>query len=188
MIRRTRNAIIARAMLALALIGYSLPGWCPPPPGVLLPDYQTYNFGDVALRDTARISISLLVNPLGGSTETWFISDRPPTFYSNQEGSFAVDFARTTCTPGLIVTTTSGCSVTVTFTPTSPGPKSAVWLSITLCRSTFPCPTSTFQGSTLNFVGSTPVSAIPTVSSTGILLLVLLVLAIAVRRLRRGVP
>jgi len=188
MIGRVRRAIIVRAMLALVLIGYSLPGWCPPPPGALRPDFQAYNFGDVALGDTARMSISLLVNPLISSTETFFISDRPPTFTSNQEDSFSVDAARTTCKPGVIVTTTSGCSVTVTFTPRTPGPKSAKWLSISLCRATFPCPTGNFPGSTLSFVGSTPVAAIPMVSGHGILLLGLLVLAIAARRFLHGAP
>jgi hypothetical protein len=151
-------------------------GWCPPPPGFLLPDNQTFDFGKVFLNQTDSLTISYLVNPAYAASGPFVISNSPYFFYFNQDGAFAVDIAHTTCVPGFSITTTSGCSVTVSFTPTSLGSKIGQFFELFLCQGTLPSCGSPTIGSALTFTGTGVIepSAVPTLSSAVLLLLAVL--------------
>ena len=176
-------SISAVATLCLA---YSPLGWCPPPPGFLLPDNQTYDFGNVFLNQTGSLTISYLVNPAFAASGPFVISNSPYFFYFNQDGAFAVDIAHTTCVPGVSITTTSGCSVTLTFSPTSRGSKIGQFFELSLCQGTLPSCASPTLGSALTFVGAGVIapSSVPTLSFEALLLLAALSLGSGVYVLR----
>ena len=167
------------SVIAILCLTYAPLGWCPPPPGFLLPDNQTYDFGKVFLNQTGSLTISYLVNPTYAASGPFVISNSPYFFFFNQDGAFAVDIAQTTCVPGVSITTTSGCSVTLTFTPTSLGSKIGQFFELFLCQGTLPSCGSPSLGSALTFVGAGVIepSAVPALSSVVLLLLALLSLA-----------
>jgi hypothetical protein len=156
---------LLRITALLAALAYPVLGWCPPPPGVLIPDGKTYDFGNVVIGATGRVSINLLLNPAFSSFGTVIVSDVPPAFYFNEEGAFAVDPIATTCVPGTPVTTTTGCTLVVTFAPSTVGAKVATWLSFTVCTAgpLPPCPGRT-TGSTSSFTGNALALPVPTLS------------------------
>jgi hypothetical protein len=149
MVRLTvRNCLVLVALL------YSPLGWCPPPPGIFVPDYQTYDLGEVPVGGVSQVSIALLLNPSFASSGPFVISDNAFFFYSNDEGAFVVTPTLTTCVPGTAVTTTTGCSVTVEFRPTSTGLKNAIWFGVDACAGlSSACPTSRTRGATFSFSG-----------------------------------
>lgn len=172
----------ATTLLFLLLGGYSALGWCPPPPGVFLPDHITYDLGPTKLGATTRISINFVLNPLysGPPFGVFSISPSPYTLVSNQENSFAVDSQQTTCVPGAVVTTMSGCVLTVGFTPTSPGTKTLGEFILNACESTLtPCASEMVIGSVLMFTGVGFAQPVPALARSGIILLAMLLIGFA---------
>ena len=158
------GSLLRVAAFGVAL-GYPVLGWCPPPPGVLIPDGGTYDFGNVAIGTKGQVSINLVLNPAFSSFGTVFVSDVPPAFYFNQDGAFAVDTVNTTCVAGAPITTTAGCTLVVAFSPSAIGTKTATWLSFTVCTlGPLPlCPGRT-TGSTSSFTGNALALPVPTLS------------------------
>lgn len=148
-----------RFFLLLAMLGYPLQGWCPPGPGVLLPDNQVYDFGAVEIKQTTQLSFSLLVNPQYTLTGTWIVDSQ--TIFNDQSNPFVID-PSSTCIPGTLITDTLGCTVTVNFNPASSGKKFAR-LSVSLCLNSYPCSTRNF-GSNLAFFGTGLPIPVPLVS------------------------
>lgn len=177
--RRIRSAAFAAAM------AYAIPGGCPPPPGTLIPDYQTFSFGDTAVGATGRLEITFRLNPAFASFAPITVRTEPYFFHYNEESAFAVDASRSTCVTGFAFTASNSCVLTVTFSPRSFGRKRALWFGLETCLGPSPsCPTSGGRGATANFVGDGVVE-VPTLSRGMQLLLILAVAALFVRGLRK---
>lgn len=165
------RSTIRRCVLLIALL-YSPLGWCPPPPGIFVPDYQTYDLGEVPVGRVSNVSIALLLNPQFAQSGPFVISDDPFSFYSNEEGAFIVNSTLTTCVPGTVVTITSGCAITVEFRPASTGPKNATWFGVEACAGlSSSCPPSTTRGATFSFSGFGIAVPVPTMSRATLVLL-----------------
>jgi hypothetical protein len=140
-----------------------------------VPDYQTYNFGNVPLNETRRITISYLLDPQFTNAGPFVLSNPSYFFYYDQEGAFSVD-PSTSCLPGVTITATSGCTITMVFAPATMGPKVAQWFELLACQGISPtCPGSV--ASTLIFLGDGVPSVVPAISRMAYLLLVLFFLA-----------
>jgi hypothetical protein len=179
----------ARTVFAVLIGGYSVLGWCPPPPGAFLPDRVTYDLGQVEVGSSAEVSISFLLNPIFSDPSFGVFSISPSTFqlFNNQENSFAVDAQRTTCIPGAIVTATTGCTVTIRFMPTSTGRKTLGELWLNECQSIFtPCPPNMGIGSILTFTGLGLATPVPTLSQFAVLSLTMFVIALSWWRQHRA--
>ena len=173
---RTRLVVLVLSALSFA---YSPLGWCPPPPdgGGILPHLQTFSFGNVALNQPAQLRITYFVNPVIVVPGPFIIASPPYAFTSNQDGAFSVDLAHTSCATGISIATTSGCVVTIAFTPISPGLQQAQFVLSGCIGTPSPCLPGFAIGSILSFTGFGVSAPIPELSLTGMLLLAGLLLA-----------
>src|SRR6476660_7047660 len=88
---------------------YSPLGWCPPPPGPLLPHLQTYDFGKVPEGQSATVTVSYSLDPNYTFVPgPWVVSDSPYRFVITQGGAFSVDASQTSCVPATAITSTAG--------------------------------------------------------------------------------
>lgn len=185
-----RRKWLLRLLLLAGGLGYALPGWCPPPPGVLLPDYQLFDLGNTTVGDTSRISIAFRLNPRFASIGPFTINANPYFFYYNQEASFSADAARSTCVTGFVFTSTNSCVLTVAFTPRSEGQKYAQWFGLETCQGlSSSCPTLINRGATANFTATGVAPQVPTLSLWAYLILLLLIAGVFVKVYRsHGAP
>jgi hypothetical protein len=175
------------AVTAFFAILHAPLGWCPPPPGLFLPDYVTYELGSVAPSGRAQVSINLLLNPQYADVGPVVINESPYFFYYNQGNSFAVDPTTTTCISGTPVTTTTGCTLTIAFTPATSGTFFAQWFGLTACIGMSPsCPSSVARGATFNFIGVGLPPTVPALSLGALLCLAALLGTYATYILRQG--
>lgn len=117
-----------RIGFGILVIAYSPLGWCPPIPS-LLPYPVVFQFERTVASDrSAVLAATVLLSPYacfdGPSCPPMYFGDFPirPT---GDWSDFLIDATRTTCVRGVLVTTTSGCTIAVIFAPRSPGAKAA---------------------------------------------------------------
>lgn len=186
MVRTAKHYLLA-AIVAAAFM-YSGPGWCPPPPGFLLPDYVTMDFGNVAIGDTARMQIVFRWNPSYPYRGPATINSNPYFLYPNSEGTFVVDVSQSTCVTGLTLYPTSTCTLTMTFTPKSELRWGATQFALYTCDGlTTSCPTSINRGTTINFLGTGVPPAVPTLSVIATVLLAATVAVLGGLTIRRRI-
>jgi len=151
-LERWPQRIAATIMIAGCL--YSPLGWCPPPPGPLLPHLQTYDFGKVPQGQSATITISYSLDPNFTIVPgPWVVSDSPYRFVITQGGVFSVDASQTSCVPGTAITSLAGCVVTVAFSPTVPGPAYVLFFELDVCQGISPSCSSPLIGSAVTLLG-----------------------------------
>jgi len=175
---RTRHRLVATIIFLAALLVFPLAEGTSPPPGIFAPDDQSYSFGEVVLNNQAEISIYFTLNPTYDFLSPVTISEYEYGFHSNQENSFSVDPHGTTCVPGVTVTSTRGCSLTIRFIPTSLGPKRGEWFLLRVCTGTSSptCPNGRLIASMPSFIGNGVAPAIPLLSLSALCLLVVLII------------
>jgi hypothetical protein len=163
------------ALLALAALsgGYSPFGWSPPPPnfGGFVPDAQIIDLGNVPLNQSARVTITYLVDPRVVPDGPFYIYDPPYAFNTNQEAAFSVDLSHTSCVAGGSISKTNGCFVTMTFSPTSVGSKQAEFVFSGCYQTPSPCLPFSGLHSTLVFTAVGLAPPIPQLSLTTLILL-----------------
>jgi hypothetical protein len=143
------------AMIIIASCLYSPLGWCPPPPGPLLPHLQTYDFGKVPQGESATVTISYSLDPNYTFVPgPWVVSDSPYRFVITQGGAFSVDASQTSCVPGIAITSTTGCVVTVAFSPTAVGPASVLFFELAVCQGISSSCSSPLIGSSVTLIGA----------------------------------
>jgi hypothetical protein len=119
-IARNRQALIC-FVIALA---YSPPGWCPPPPGSLLPDPVGLQFGAIELNHSKTLVATITASPFAcfdrPPCPTLAIGDFPVNVSGNSD-EFVIDPTLSTCSPGALVTVNTGCNIAIVFMPRAVG-------------------------------------------------------------------
>jgi hypothetical protein len=175
---------LAMAALIASCLAYSPLGWCPPFPdlGVFVPDEQTYDFGSVPIGTARTIGITLVV-ALASASMSPYVIGTFGTFFAFATQSFSLDPVGTTCIPGAIVTTVSGCVVSVTFAPHSLSGQQVARIGVAAAPSSSPASVNTvaIDDFTASAVAPAPV---PALSTTALFLLAVALIAAAVQTMR----
>lgn len=177
--------------LAVAAVAAAYPplGWCPPPPGVFVPVpalYQ-YDYGNVAVGESASITITFRLDPAFASMSPIVIDANPyEFFFPTPNHPFTVDTARSTCAPGALVTVTTPCTLTMTFSPTQIGSQSSPFFTLMGCSSPAPCGPRRNVVANVSFQGYGTAAPVPIGWFTAVISGILLVTSAALRLRRRG--
>jgi hypothetical protein len=173
--KRWHQRIAATIIVAGCL--YSPLGWCPPPPGPLLPHLQTYDFGKVPEGQSATVTVSYSLDPNYTFVPgPWVVSDSPYRFVITQGGAFSVDASQTSCVPGTAITSTAGCVVTLVFSPTALGPASVLFFELDVCQGISSSCGSPIIGSSVTLIGAGVASpaAVPLIYGGWLFMLIVL--------------
>jgi hypothetical protein len=183
---RSRQKKLVVSVFAVAIVLFSPLGWCPPPPGdIFTPDAQTFDFGSVAIGSSKSITLTYLVAPAFAAMGPFQIATGAfSVWFSLASPSISIDPGGTTCVPGAVVTTVSGCAVTLVFAPTSIGPKNA---RVNVSAAPVSNPAAVSGVSFNNLVGNGVVAAvdIPTQSTAALGALSGLIILLVAGLLRR---
>lgn len=174
-----KNVLVS--IVALASILFSPLGWCPPPPnfGVFLPSGDTFDFGAVPVGTSRSIAISYVVAPGSAALAPFVIATNFSAYIGIYAASYSIDPGRTTCVPGALVTTTSGCTVVVTFTPTISGQRDVATVLVSAAPVSDPTSVSSVTFNNLTAVGSPSVQVVPTLSNWTLFALAVLIFMVA---------
>ena len=174
------------ATVALAFVLFSPLGWCPPPPnfGVFVPSGQTFNLGAVSIASSQNLTLTFLVAPASAGLAPYVIAQNFSVFFGISSPSFSIDSVGTTCVPGALVTTTTGCKVVITFAPS--GSAGAQNATINVAAAPLSNPTSVSTVTSNSLIATAFVaSAVPTLSESALVLLSILVLVLTGALFRR---
>jgi len=182
---RLRRGMSAAAAAFLVL--FSLPGWCPPPPnfGVFAPNGQTYTIGPVPVGSSQSVTLTFVVAPAFASTAPYGIAANFSAYLGVSAEGFSIDANGATCVAGAIVTPTTGCTVKVTFAPTSVGQRGAI-IDVAAVQVSDPTTVATVAFDNLVGIAVLPTPApTPTLHVSVLIILSVLMALLAAALLRR---